>query len=383
MKMRVFVVLVLCLLAMLPVALADEGATWYPVPVSFSWDLSMAGACGNETQCLVHRQGNSLYDADSARWFMSTDPHDWPHCINNSQSILDYVCERGNWTTRTKSLALQMLHFADTASPSNYTLFCDSYARVLNHYAYSQDLPSLNTLVSSLLGEFCTIGARSVGCVNSICVLRTQQNILIGTTLNVPVNNPSKSFLSALNKSVALCDSVPATATVFTQCSQNVWYNPALRAVIFVPAGTLTPPASAIGGKIAGPIADLNSYVRTFLNNPTNPGLNFAYFARVRLFNHVYAAQDGNRAVFGFLQANLIPEENPIPMDLIGIRYTNMDIGPDPCLNLIKRYDNAAFCENQTGVGFNVIARHRWTPSGEGASPIVAAWPALTGKLRP
>ncbi len=377
--------------ALLPTVLADIGADWQKVPVRFSWDLSMGGACANETQCLLHTLGNDSYDGDISRWFALGNERLWPRCVNNTQSILDYVCEKGNWTTRTKRLALQLLRLAQDTSPDSHTLFCDSYESVLNKYDYLVK----NVLVEEYLGSTCEIGSRQVPCINSVCVLKTPATIAVGATLNVPVNHTTRSFLLALDRNADLCKNANPAAAGFVSCGSNVWYNPSLNAVIYLPNGSLSLPSLGISEKITRPMASMSYYVMQMLHKPEKPGMNFLYFPRTRLFNHIYLAQSGNKAIFGFLEKNMRPEytilpyneSSPVPMDYIGVRYYNINLGKDPCLNLVKVYDTRAFCENQTGTGFNIIARHRCEPGYEDdcleASPIVRAWPALTGKLRP
>jgi hypothetical protein len=337
----------------------------------------MSHFCANTSQCLLHLQGSPAFDGDVQRWFLYSHASNWPKCINNTQHVLDYRCENGNWTTRTKHLALWLLQLADTTSPTNFTLFCDSYRRVLNQYRYLVQ----GVLVESYLGQFCSVSGKIVPCVNSLCVLKTPAAVAVGATLNVPVNDPSKSFLKALDKPVTLCNSVSATSPGFSLCGENVWYHPGLLSVVYLPTGSLSSPGSTIETKLTSPLGSMSSYVMSVLHDAANPGMNFAYFPKTRLFNHLYVAQHQTRAVFGFLEEGLRPEYDPVPLDYIGVRYTGISLGANPCLNIIKVTDSRAFCENQTGTGFNVIARHR--PTQLGASPIVGLWPALTGKLRP
>lgn len=388
--------LVFSLLAALPFVLADGSADWQPVTIHYSWDLSMSGSCTNETQCLVDILGNSTHDADLMRWYELEESRNKPKCINNTQSLLDYYCDNGDWTTRTKLLALHMMKYAQTNDPSVFTLYCDSYQRVLNKYQY---VAYLEMTAEEFLGESCSIAAgKTVPCINSICVLKTPHATLFGTTLNIPVNDPNKSFLRAIGKSPDLCKGTVAQyGNNFTICAggDKVWYNPFLQSIIWVPLNGISSPTPDTAGKISNPMSSMSSYVMNVLQNPDNPGMNFIYFPRTRLFNHIYFAQNGEKSVFGFLEENMRPEytllpENesePVPMDYIGVRYQNIEIGLDPCRDIIKVYDTKAFCENQTGAGFNVIARHRCEPGYEdyckGASPIVGAWPALTGKIRP
>ncbi|MEM4247045.1 MAG: hypothetical protein QXR48_00540 [Candidatus Woesearchaeota archaeon] len=398
MVIKTVAALFLFIVLLLPfVGAIDEGAEWFPTVVSYSWDWSMGGVCSNETQCLLHLLGNESYDGDVERWFRMDDVRQWPRCINDSQNILDYLCENGNWTTRTKYLAIQMIRIAEEISPTNFTLFCDSYERVLNKYQYS-----LAFGIGEYLGSNCEFKGKIIPCVNSICVLRSPQTVAVGTTLNIPVNDPSHSFLLALEKSYQACNGVSPALSVFQRCGgEPVWYNPRLNAVIYLPLGSALPPTSETPLKITLPVLRMSNYVMDVLHKPENPGMFFAYFPRTRLFNHLYVAQNGENSIFGFLEANLRPEytmmgENitsPIPLDYIGVRYSpgiKIDDSHNlTCLNLIKKYDTNAFCENQTDTGFNVIARHR-CPDGADisdcpytSSPIVGVWPALTGKLRP
>jgi hypothetical protein len=388
MKKSVLFLVALSLLA-LP-ALAQDGAEWVPVKVHFSWDQSMAGFCKNESQCLVHIQGNETYDGDTSRWFRLQDPKLWPRCINDTQSILDYRCENGTWSTRTKHVALQLLQYAATQSPTNYTLFCDRYDRVLNNYWYFLQ----GVLVENYLSVNCPGPEQSgvIPCVNSICVLKTPNTVALGAALNIPVNNAQHSFLKALNKSVSACNSVSATATTFLPCAPgepNVWHNPSINAVLFLPSGGFTAVTPATAAALPDALSGITPYVMSVLHKPSNPDFNFNYFPKTKLFNRVYFARNGPKSVFGFLEEGIRPEENPVRLDYIGVRYSGISLGSDPCLTFVKKYDDKAFCENQTTPvtgGFNVVARHRCEPSQpncQGASPIVNVWPALTGKLRP
>lgn len=353
-----------------------QSAKWYPVSTRSSWDLSMTDFCAHPTQCLVNVQGNVAYDNEVQKWFSANTPQQGPRCINSSQYILDYLCDSGNWTTRTKQLALSLLKFAEDSSPTNFVLFCDSYDHTFNQYKYLVG----GVLVENYLTKLCSVSGKQVPCVNNVCVIKTPATVAFGVSLNVPVNH-EQSFLKALNKSKDLCNSISSTATTFTSCSEGVWYNPSLQSIIYLPAGTITSPASTTQSFLTSPFASINSYVMSVLHNASRVSKNFSYFPKTRLFNRIYVAKNGNRAIFGFLESGLKPDDDPVPLDYLGVQYSNMDIGPNPCLNIVKAYDSKSYCENQTGAGFNVIARHRNAP--QGASPLVQAWPSLTGKLRP
>jgi len=372
-------------LILLPAAVAALGADWVEVPIRTSWDLAMSGTCAQDTQCMVHLQGNPDYDGNLERWYTATaqnNPVDGPRCLNATQYVKDFVCEQGNWSTRTRQVALQLLQFA--GQQEEFTLFCDTYDRALNQYHYLLQ----NTPVESYLDQSCFIMGTSVPCVNSLCVLKTPAAVVLGASLNMPLNDTSKSFLKALDKSMTTCSTVSKTSTVFTKCRENepVWNNPAINSIIWLQSGTLPDLAPDTQSRLTQPLATLSQHVMKFLHQKNNLAMNFEYFPRTRLFNHLYLAQKGAKVVFGFLEAGVRPEIDPVPIDYLGVRYENIDLGTNPCLNLIKRYDSKAFCENQTGTSFNVIARQRCerdAPCVLGASPLVDIFPALTGKLRP
>lgn len=365
----------------LPFSLAQvspvsEGAYWKSVPVKYSWDLSMSHLCLKDDQCLVHPLGNPDFDGDVARWFSTDNVQNLPKCVNNSQFVLDYYCEAGNWSTRTKHLAFYLRAHAAAVSNDQFVLFCDSYERVLNQYGYLVR----GIVVEDYFKESCTVGSKNVPCVNSLCVLKTADNVAVGAAINIPINDPGKSFLLALDKDPSLCNNVDPSGVAFASCGENVWYHPFLKLVIYSPGGLQR--GEVPRDWLRGPFGAINDYVMSTLHKPAS-GMNFAFFPKTSLFNHVYLAQSGQKMLFGFLETKIRPDNNPVPLDYFGIRYSNINLGPDPCLEYIKRYDSRAFCEareEEPEEGFMVVARHR---PGLGESPIVSAWPALAGKLRP
>lgn len=365
--------LVLAALALLlvPAALAQRNATWVEVDVKHSWDRGMSNFCNADTQCLVHALGNPVKDGLTDPYFSTTNPALWPKCINDTQYLLDYYCDKGNWTTRTARVAAELAHLGETASPQDYTVYCANHTRVLNNYAYIIQ----GARVDQYLKDTCTRAGALVPCVNNICVLTTPSFTAFGTTTNIPVNHAQKSFLIAINKSPTLCDNVAGDS--FGTCGQGVWHHPGISAVIFTPSGTLGAGAdTGVWGQHKQP---LTQYVFSVLHVPENPDRNFTYFPATHHFNNVYLAVKGEKQVFGFLEQGII-DVAPPALDYLGVQYRGITLGESPCLTIIKQYDDKAFCENQTGPGFMVIARHR---PGLGASPLVQAWNDLTGKLRP
>lgn len=347
-----------------------QNATWVPVRIKHSWDLGMSHFCNQPEQCLVDLRGNIVFDNQTQRYFASENPKNWPKCVTDEQYLLDFYCNQGNWTTRTSLVAEQLVRLGEALSPKNYSVYCSSYDKVLNNYLYLIG----GARIDEYLKEACTKGVRKVPCTNNICVLKTPQIVAFGTSLNIPVDHSQKSFLKAINRSTNLCESI--AGNTFQSCGQGVWYNQGIESIIFTTAGTPSAPVStALFAQKKQPITN---YVFSSLHEPKNPDRNFTYYPKTQHFNHVFVARSDNKRVFGFLEKNII-DVAPPPLDYLGVQYENISLGSNPCVNIIKQYDDKAFCENQTGPGFIVVARHR---PGLGASPLVQAWPDLTGKLR-
>ncbi|MBI4441335.1 thrombospondin type 3 repeat-containing protein [Candidatus Woesearchaeota archaeon] len=141
-------------------------------------------------------------------------------CVDTGYIEADSYCEDGNWTTRTKYLAMKMLAVAQAKSADDYVLFCDEYAQALNHVEYE---PALSFLANDA-------GA------NNFCVLRykegTAERSLIGTSLNTPHTANMGKFITILNAHQAPTIETCADGTdddgLFHQCKSGdnrLWYN--------------------------------------------------------------------------------------------------------------------------------------------------------------
>ncbi|MBW2972336.1 carbohydrate binding domain-containing protein [Candidatus Woesearchaeota archaeon] len=91
-----------------------------------------------------------------------------------------FYCHNGNWTTRTKEIALQLLNMANQSADNTYTIFCDKFDHSLNadvSLAYYRDYVGENilTIISSDL-------------VNEFCVMDLNGQIVAGVSLNTDIN---------------------------------------------------------------------------------------------------------------------------------------------------------------------------------------------------
>ncbi|HII72356.1 TPA: hypothetical protein HA265_06395, partial [Candidatus Woesearchaeota archaeon] len=215
-----------------------------------------AGYCPNETQCFIG--GSHL--AELA-------------CVNHTEvrsaspgedADLEYFyCYEGNWTTRTKEIALQLLNMANSSTDNVYTIFCDRYDRSLNPdelFSYYRDYVGENIVTilnSDMVNEFCVMelngqviagvslnevainetitegcAASSIACLDVECDPET----------NCPENQPDAttpkelSFIQILKgyEQNEYCDDVDYELNEYQRCKkEDVYYNPKLRSVIF------------------------------------------------------------------------------------------------------------------------------------------------------
>ena len=181
------------------------------------------GYCPGLGQCLYDWEGNPAHND-------KTGPD--PQCIADGQYIMDYLCDNGNWTTRTKKLALKLSSLIDYEE-DDFVLMCGLPDEVLVHM-------------------------QSLGTTNNYCILNYNGQRIIGTTLNQPLYDATThiDFISALESSFWMsypdsginfeftCDE---SADDFDNCVDNdylkLYYDDEYKMVVFSDedVGGLTP----------------------------------------------------------------------------------------------------------------------------------------------
>jgi hypothetical protein len=121
-----------------------------------------------------------------------------PICINDTQYRGDYLCNKGNWITRTKMLAMKLSSLV--GSTDTYQLMCGPYNEVLNNVLYQP------------------------GSINAFCVLNLNKllngNIIrqriIGVTLNQPlVAADHNDFMNFLEQSFWMSYPMPPNVGLY------------------------------------------------------------------------------------------------------------------------------------------------------------------------
>ncbi|MBS3176873.1 hypothetical protein J4457_06585 [Candidatus Woesearchaeota archaeon] len=234
-----------------------ENGQWITAQRKFRWDLTLSGYCGNPAEeCFKEISYNPQIPSCASRYVYTCE-----------DGNCDYYCSYdAEWTTRTKILAAEMKKIMDTPPPQpSYELYCDTDMEAITNYldypldAVFQNVPPGIT-PEQLLGAHCTVnGEADQPCVSSICVVKYNNNLAVGLTLNIEdIEDIAQSPLRLFGATQSVCTGArDQGGSRFNQCTPatKLWYNPALHAVVYVPAGTVT----------AEDVDALGQYIRDFI----------------------------------------------------------------------------------------------------------------------
>ncbi len=360
---------------------ASSGATngyrciqgnWSESPLKFNWDDSASGYCPQKSQCLVNpgslNSKNGLVENFSLDFSSALNNN--IQCINDTQYIGDNYCEAGNWSSRTKLLALALLENSKTSNPQNYTVYCDIFSNVLNNFEYS--LPSGFNVKTDLITS-CTIDGSQQPCTNNFCIVKKVSAVIIGSTLNKPIDN-LPSILEAFELPANFCNNALSNDGQFHMCgSPLVWYNNKLRIFMF----SKTPiTINQINFSLSFVQLLKNPFSQIFNNiissKPSISGLevDLSELMLTKKFSTLFIYKSEGKSVNGVLE---IVKGNPY----LGIQYNNLAV--DVCstageINSERSMSasNVLFC-NQSGSTTLVSSRYQIGKD---------AWQDLTSKLR-
>lgn len=212
----------------------------------FKWDpvLKEGGYCPEDSQCFIGGKGEDPNIIPIEKVCIDSGRFD---TLRVGDSVESFYCFNGEWTTRTKAIALKLLNL--TSENDEFTLFCDSYLRSAN---------SLNTKeFRGLDFDIDDLFSFNVG-VNEFCVLNwhpdgDDSKIVVGVSLDNEINDIENaagtagaekySFIELIKNDITYCDAViEAGGIEFQDCNPDteiadVWYSPELRSVIFTKSG--------------------------------------------------------------------------------------------------------------------------------------------------
>ncbi|MFH1399310.1 MAG: hypothetical protein ABIG95_04320, partial [Candidatus Woesearchaeota archaeon] len=326
--------------------------------VKKDWYNRELGCCKSQNSCLVDQSAEAT-KTDPLLWFNN----DGPRCIDSDKFIMDHLCENGEWTSRTRNVALQLLEQVKTAK--DYAVFCDSFKNALNYYDYAVDDEFIK--VSEILGEEgCTYGSKEFSCLNNFCVLTNSDGTLriFGSSLNPGFDLANLNTLLDYGGS---CAGVPDNGA-FHQCSgggtAKLWYNKKYDSFVYTTQGLrsvnwITQFATA-----------LKDVFSTLLNKifPSEPFVP-AYIKNAKQFDQIYMSKKSGREILAKQEEAYVENEMK---DILTIEYkgftTNLcteinKISPGSCTASSSQYVKAMRLVGET-------------------SSIFDNWVQLTAKMR-
>lgn len=224
---------------------------WTELPVKKDWNGEKAGFCNAKEQCFVTQDGSKKADT-------SVSLATLPYCLDDGSFILDHYCAQGNWSSRTKLLAQEMLKVLQ--ENDEYVLYCTDPVEALNDLGLSSEyylgiskteeatgifspekpynyncFEELDSLTSESL-----IKPEENTCVNNFCVLKVKNgdsyDVAFATTLNRDKQD-DRSFFYNLGFSAEEIAQGCQDGENFVECNLNLegkmFYSGKLKAVAY------------------------------------------------------------------------------------------------------------------------------------------------------
>ena len=348
-------------------------------PKTTPWGES--GYCSEESQCLLSPIGN---------FSQNGRPELDPQCLFNGQFKGDHYCENGQWTSRTKLIALQLLDYANRGEMLNYTLFCDSYDKILNYFGYT-------TGISLQLAESFIKDSNNNRRASNFCVLNGNDIVIFGVPLNYqPNSNDNLPFLYALEKNRDYCGRAFDSDDQFDHCgvfNTDVWYNNRTQSIIYSNEDIILRNDGEALNFWDAFLTYIKSKTDTIINwikgssfhNPSFPpayaewAYDYSFVNKTRRFDRLYVSQCGSKSIMGLYEAPNLDSKQ-----YASVKYTGFE--NDVC-DLINSYDNPNYnlivCE-KTGDDSYVVSQKIAIAY---VFPLIfdpdRVWNDLTAKLRP
>ncbi|MBT4539589.1 hypothetical protein HOC32_04845 [Candidatus Woesearchaeota archaeon] len=359
---------------------------WNYQPIKFDWNADKWGFCASEEQCLVLPSYAGGEDAVTVTNVMEGSS-ELPTCINNDEYLFDHSCNQGNWSSRTKTLANEVLGILNEGD-NNYTLLCTN---PINAFLNLDGKESLIGVQENLAPEsifdnpnkyqgncFPNIQDHELfadspvenTCINNVCILQRDGDLAFATTLNRPVDG-FDSFLSTLGTDID-CSREGEGFVSCTTSNGKVWYHKELNAVIFAKDDLGFEPG--VGDNIA-----------TFFSNLFRSGAVLeeqrGFVEEAQNFRELYLKDNGDQQVravqeiFPGVKQTLVAEYTGFSDDLCKFteeRFIDEEEAHPELLELASGTDYLACSYNETAGVHRVEALHA----------LDFFWPQLTGSLR-
>ncbi|MBS3158556.1 hypothetical protein J4206_04680, partial [Candidatus Woesearchaeota archaeon] len=306
-------------------------------------DGTVTGYCPEKTQCLVN-----VFGSESSQCIES----------GNYTASDDNYCENGNWSSRTKLLALKLLNLKS----GDFTLFCDDRKNSLNNLQY---LTESGEIVSNVLMNLQT---------NNFCILKSGNKVIAATSISKNIEDIPRNSLNILG--ITSCSSALVNDGQYHSCdsTNKVWYNKRLKSFIYSEVPITIPSDQNILGSFEGHIGTpFKNIINAIKRLITNPPFDESYVKGIKKFDKLYINQQGSTSIRGSIEGKTF--KNAV------IQYTGFS--SDICrfvgqFNQAKKdVSSGLSCRNE-GNTYYVLAQGSQLSNIDPES----VWPDLTSKLR-
>jgi hypothetical protein len=332
---------------------------WVEPIIRYNWDNDNFSFCAREDQCFVDPDGTVTND-DMPEMYVGLGNPQNPRCIANGQFIEDHYCDNGNWTSRTKFIATQLLDIS--GSTDSFTLYCDSYDKIFPSGSFTSTQETFIRGVEVVSGfayyscfpdKYDEYGYMAP-CINSICRLDydNKDKLAFGMSVNRPLNfslhTPSIYFLENLFEVGRFyCDHLFGSNVNFTKCdvaNYIFWYSDRLNSII-TPDHSIDFDVPSIWDGI------VNFFIELFGGAPIDPlvtAIDFSFLNQTKDFNRICISKQGDKTAYMVI-------ENPKPSTkYVAARYENIETN---MCNLIEErdFDGTRIC-TQEGNNYTIYA---------------------------
>jgi len=343
-----------------------------------------------KTMCLVDTNGELEFNGHPEGGTKEGKPVN-PQCITNGQFFLknlgsaynkDNYCQDGEWTSRTKLVAAQLINLAGSA---DFTLFCGPRDKTLvddkliiddqktgTAQLTNEDLSSLNS--------------------NNVCVLNTPNMVAVGFTINDEVSTKTDILKKIFSTECSNLVSNPSLMNkdAFTVCkNNNLWYNPKIKALIYKNTqGNLNEQSTSqlIGiskNNIENPMSSIVQKIST------RKHINFNDYSTI----YIAKLGSGAKTVYGIFERNHVKRIGAIGVGTFGVKYTGLG---DICAlssaatknlggvieKVLHKDDLACIGDTNSGEYFIVESYNHRSSDDTAVAALASDFIDLTAKLR-
>ncbi len=354
---------------------------WTKQIPKITWDRKDKGFCPEQSQCLVNPAGSEANNNEPQKYFTG-NIIEQPQCIQNSQYIKQYYCENGNWSSRTKLIALQLIDFA--SSTGDYELLCGDFSDVLTHVGY-EAISGAGAVQNYI--RTCSIAGTTVPCTNQFCAIKYRDGVAFGTSLNIDVDDSSKSFVKyALGRDISACSQAKNNDDNYDSCGNNIYYNNNTWSIIKIPTGSL--PQTTTAQLLANRNFEIQNRFNAVKNYAQTSALISASGNKLvnttSIFENIFLIKKGNKDFFAYFEEKQFmerPDSALIRVDDIGAHYSNFVISDNPCgINHIgQKTTTLPYSCSYLNNNLNFIGIY---PESQDKPTTKQLWRGITGLLR-